>query len=62
MAPSQDILKQFGASCTKLAEQLKNEPFTADDRMYVENHLLIVQLAQAMWKYSHLRAQAGADE
>jgi hypothetical protein len=45
-----------------LAEQLKHEPFTVDDRMYVENHLLIVQLALAMSKYSHLRGQAGADE
>jgi hypothetical protein len=56
------MLKQFGASCTKLAEQLKVEPFTADERMYVENHLLIVQLALAMSKYSHLRAQAGPQE
>ena len=62
MVPNESILKQFGASCTRLAEQLKNEPFTADDRMYVENHLLIVQLALALSKYSHLRAQAGADE
>ena len=46
------MLKQFGASCTKLAAQLKEEPFTADERMYVENHLLIVQLALAMSKHA----------
>ena len=56
------VLKQFGDSCTQLAQQLRNETFTTDDRLFVENHLLIVQLALAMSKYAHLRALASGDE
>ena len=56
------VLKQFGDSCMQLAQQLKNETFTADERMFVENHLLIVQLALAMSKYAHSRVQADGDE
>jgi hypothetical protein len=62
MPRSRNVLKQFGDSCAQLAQQLKNETFSAEDRMFVENHLLIVQLALTMSKYSHARAQASADE
>ena len=60
--PRPYVLKQFSDSCTQLAQRLKNETFTADDRMFIENNLLIVQLALAMSKYAHLRAQASEDE
>ena len=62
MPRSLDLLKQFGHSCTQLAQQLKDETFTDEDRMFVENHLLIVQLALAMSKYAHLKAQASGGE
>ena len=62
MGRSRNVLKQFGDSCTKLAQQLKDETFSAEDRMYVENHLLIVQLALMMSKYGQVRGQASADE
>lgn len=62
MPLSRYVLKQFGGYCAKLAQELKDESFTPEDRMYVENHLLIVQLALTMSKYSHARARASTDE
>ncbi len=58
MPRTNHVLKQFGDNCKELAQLLKDGTFTAEDRMYVENHLLIVQLALAISKLTHSRAQA----
>ena len=46
MAAKQDILKQHGKSCLKLAQLLNDGvQFDPDEQTSVENHVLIVQLA-----------------
>ncbi len=62
MSRTKQVLQQFGDNCRELAQLLKDGTFTTEDRMYVENHLLIVQLALAISKRTHLRAQATQDE
>jgi hypothetical protein len=45
-------LKRFGQYSVRLAELLKEGTrLSADEQMFLENHLLIVQLALAMSKY-----------
>ena len=62
MPRTKHVFKQFGDYCRELAQLLKDETFTAEDRMYVENHLLIVQLALAISKHTHSRAQTTQEE
>jgi hypothetical protein len=46
------ILKMFGEYSIELAQRLKEgTALNADEQMFVENHLLIVQLALAMSKH-----------
>lgn len=47
------ILERYGVYSVKLAELLKDgRKLSAEEQMFIENHLLIVQLALAMSKYS----------
>jgi hypothetical protein len=47
------ILERYGVYSVKLAELLKNgRKFSSEEQMFIENHLLIVQLAMAMSKYT----------
>ena len=51
MPQSRYILKRYGEYSVKLAQLLKEGGrFNAEDLMYLENHMLIVQLAMAMFK------------
>lgn len=47
------ILERYGVYSVKLAELLKNgRKLSSEEQMFIENHLLIVQLAMAMSKYT----------
>ena len=47
------ILERYGVYSVKLAELLKSgRKFSSEEQMFIENHLLIVQLAMAMSKYT----------
>lgn len=47
------ILERYGVYSVKLAELLKNgRKFSSEEQMFIENHLLIVQLAMTMSKYT----------
>jgi hypothetical protein len=49
-----NILKLYGQSSVALAQCLKEgATLNTDEQMFVENHLLIVQLALAMSKHIH---------
>ena len=51
-----DTLKRFGAYSVKLAELLREgHRIDSDDTTFIENHLLIVQLALALSKSSQRR-------
>ena len=51
-----EILKQYGQYSVELARQLKDgATLNTEEQIYLENHLLIVQLALAMSK--HVRAK-----
>lgn len=53
MTDKDQILKSFGKSSLKVAELLKGtERLTPDERNYIENHVLIVQMAITSSKYS----------
>jgi hypothetical protein len=46
-------LATFGKASQALANLLKEEDnLELDDQTFIENHLLIVQLAYSAWKYS----------
>jgi hypothetical protein len=48
-----DILKLFGRYSVELAQHLKDgATLNTEEQMFVENHLLIVQLALAMSKHA----------
>jgi hypothetical protein len=52
MPNKNNILKLYGQYSVALAERLKEgATLDAEQRMYIENHLLIVQLALAMSKH-----------
>jgi hypothetical protein len=56
MTEKDQILRSFGRCSIKLAELLKGrDKLDQDDRTFIENHILIVQIALTMAKYS--RAQ-----
>lgn len=47
-------LSAFGAASEALAARLKEgRKLDVDDQIFIENHLLIVQLAYCMWKYNY---------
>jgi hypothetical protein len=53
MPHTKNILKQYGQYSLELAQRLKEgAPLTLEEQMFVENHLLIVQLALAMSKHA----------
>jgi hypothetical protein len=48
-----EILKLYGHYSIELAQRLKEGiPLDSEEHMFIENHLLIVQLALAMSKHS----------
>lgn len=52
MPISKQILKLYGQYSIELAQRLKEEaPLNTEEQMFIENHLLIVQLALAMSKH-----------
>ena len=56
MPNKNNILKLYGQYSVALAQRLKEgATLDADQRMFIENHLLIVQLALAMSKHSESR-------
>ena len=52
MLNKDDILKLYGQYSVELARYLKGATLNAEEQMYLENHLLIVQLALAMSKHA----------
>ena len=47
-----EILRRYGQYSVELAQQLKNgATLNTEEHIYLENHLLIVQLALAMSKH-----------
>ena len=53
MAKKQQTLKLYGQYSIELAQHLKEgATLNADEQMFIENHLLIVQLALAMSKHA----------
>ena len=56
MPNKNDILKLYGQYSVALAQRLKEgATLDAEQRMFIENHLLIVQLALAMSKHPESR-------
>ncbi|HEU4683753.1 MAG TPA: hypothetical protein VFS39_04555 [Nitrospira sp.] len=52
MDRKQQILKSYGQYSLQLAQLLKDgEKLTMDDQVFIENHLLIVQLAITALKH-----------
>ena len=52
MREQSEILKMYGRYSIDLAQRLKEgAPINAEEQMFIENHLLIVQLALAMAKH-----------
>ena len=52
MGYKHDVLKRYGQYSVELAQQLKDgATLNTDELIYLENHLLIVQLALAMSKH-----------
>ena len=53
MPKKNEILRLYGHYSVELAQRLKDgAPLDADEQMFIENHLLIVQLALDMSKHS----------
>lgn len=53
MPKKNEILKLYGQYSIELAQRLKDGvTLDTEEQMYIENHLLIVQLALAMSKHS----------
>lgn len=54
MPDKSNTLKLYGLYSRKVAELLKEgERITEEDRAYIENHLLIIQLSLTASKYAH---------
>lgn len=52
MPTSKQILRLYGQYSLELVHRLKEgDPLNTEEQMFVENHLLIVQLALAMSKH-----------
>lgn len=53
MPQKNDLLKLYGQYSIALAQRLKEgQPLNSEEQMFIENHLLIVQLALAMSRTS----------
>jgi hypothetical protein len=52
MSDKKDVLRLYGKYSVELARHLREAALTAEEQMYLENHLLIVQLALAMSKHA----------
>ena len=53
------ILTSFGDASAALAYYLwEREPLEVDDRDFIENHLLIVQLAYTAWKHTEQKKRS----
>lgn len=53
MSQKKDVLKLYGHYSKKVAQLLKSgEKISQDDRTYIENHLVIVQLSLTVSKYT----------
>ena len=54
MSNKSNILKVYGEASVALAQRLKEgATLNTEEQMFVENHLLIVELALAMSKHIH---------
>jgi hypothetical protein len=63
MPTSKQILKLYGQYSIELAHRLKEgAPLNIDEQMFIENHLLIVQLALAMSKHVRPRRHVSMQE
>ena len=51
MSDKKDVLRLYGKYSVELARHLREAALNAEEQMYLENHLLIVQLALAMAKH-----------
>ena len=52
MSNKNDILKLYGRYSVELAQHLTGTSLNLEEQVYLENHLLIVQLALAMSKHA----------
>lgn len=63
MPTSKQILRLYGQYSLELAHRLKEgDPLNTEEQMFVENHLLIVQLALAMSKHVKPRKPVSMQE
>lgn len=61
MSDRKHIIKHYGQYSLKLAELLKEgEKLNLEEQVFIENHLVIVQLAIALSKYSGPKKPAQA--
>ncbi len=52
------VLKSFGEASTALANYMREgEKLDVDDRAFIENNILIVQLAYTTWKHVYQKKQ-----
>lgn len=59
MQSYKDILKQFGQGCVSLREQLEEDAdFSDTDRLYIENCVILIELAYVEWKQRRGRASS----
>lgn len=57
MPTTQQVIKEFSKSCVRLASHLKADgTLDPDDQLAIENHILIVQIAMTLVKYSKASA------
>ena len=63
MPTSKQLLRLYGQYSVELAHRLKEgAPLNSEEQMFVENHLLIVQLALAMSKHVKPRKPVSMQE
>ncbi|HJT21314.1 MAG TPA: hypothetical protein VJ746_12635 [Nitrospira sp.] len=59
MAPRNKVIALYGKYTEQLVTYLKEQKhLTSEDQHFIDNHLLIVQLALTTWK--HARAKKGS--
>ncbi len=51
MSDKKDVLRLYGKYSVELARHLREAALNAEEQMYLENHLLIVQLALTLSKH-----------
>ena len=62
MPNKNDILRLYGQYSVELARHLKETTLNAEEQMYLENHLLVVQLALALSKHAMAKRPAPVRE